>query len=207
MLRDSYVTHLSDLQQLSTEYSEKITSKIYECIRLADWENAEEDVLNLIWEGYEKNYAMTKAWLMDNYAVEASLSPFISDFKSLSYHRDGLDIEERTKRKLQDYQANMFDPSIKQRVAYEISRQTNTENRYFFFHLTRQVLIEKFPGYQVFVTIDNPDGYDDCGPHAPICEEHHYNFEKGMCIMDISDSDLPPYHPDCECFPVFEIRN
>ena len=205
MLRDSYVTHLSDLQQLSLEYSEKIISKIYGYIRLADWENAEEEVLNLIWEGYEKNYAMTKAWLMDNYAVEASLAPFISDFKSLSYHRDGIDIEERTKRKLQDYQLNMFDPSIKQRIAHEIGRQTITENKQFFFSLTKQVLVEKFPGYRVYVTIDNLDGYDDC-EHAPICEEHHYNFEKGLCIMDISDSDLPPYHPECECFPVFEIR-
>lgn len=205
MLKDNYITHLKDIQQLSNEYAEKVISKIYTSIRLADWDTAVEDILNIYWEGYEKNYALTKKWLMDNYAVEASLEPFISDFKTLSYHRDGIDIEERMKRKLQDYQDNSLSPNIKIKVAYEIQRQTNTEYKYFFYNLTKQTLIENFPSSQIYVTIDNLDGYDDCFD-APLCEEYHNKFQKGLCIMEIQDTDLPPYHPECECFPIFEIR-
>ena len=205
MLKDNYITHLKDIQQLSDEYAEKIISKIYESIRLADWDTAEEDILNIYWEGYEKNYALTKKWLMDNYAVEASLEPFISDFKTLSYHRDGIDIEERMKRKLQDYQDNSLSPNIKIKVAYEIQRQTNTEYKYFFYNLTKQTLVENFPSSQIYITIDNLNGYDDCS-ESIICEEYHDKFQNGLCITNIQDTDLPPYHPDCECFPIFEIR-
>ena len=205
MLKDNYITHLKDIQQLSNEYAEKVISKIYTSIRLADWDTAEEDILNIYWEGYEKNYALTKKWLMDNYAVEASLEPFISDFKTLSYHRDGIDIEERMKRKLQDYQDNSLSPNIKIKVAYEIQRQTNTEYKYFFYNLTKQTLVENFPSSQIYITVDNLNGYDDCS-ESIICEEYHDKFQNGLCIMEIQDIDLPPYHPDCECFPIFEIR-
>ena len=205
MLKDNYITHLKDIQQLSNEYAEKVISKIYTSIRLADWDAAEEDILNIYWEGYEKNYALTKKWLMDNYAVEASLEPFISDFKTLSYHRDGIDIEERMKRKLQDYQDNSLSPNIKIKVAYEIQRQTNTEYKYFFYNLTKQTLVENFPSSQIYITIDNLNGYDDCS-ESIICEEYHDKFQNGLCITNIQDTDLPPYHPDCECFPIFEIR-
>ena len=205
MLKDNYITHLKDIQQLSNEYAEKVISKIYTSIRLADWDTAEEDILNIYWEGYEKNYVLTKKWLMDNYAVEASLEPFISDFKTLSYHRDGIDIEERMKRKLQDYQDNSLNPNIKIKVAYEIQRQTNTEYRYFSYNLMKQTLIENFPSSQIYITIDNLNGYDDCS-ETVICEEYHDKFQNGLCIMEIQDTDLPPYHPDCECFPIFEVR-
>lgn len=205
MLKDNYIAHLKDIQQLSNEYAEKVISKIYTSIRLADWDTAVEDILNIYWEGYEKNYALTKKWLMDNYAVEASLEPFISDFKTLSYHRDGIDIEERMKRKLQDYQDNSLSPNIKIKVAYEIQRQTNTEYKYFFYNLMKQTLIENFPSSQIYITIDNLNGYDDCS-ETVICEEYHDKFQNGLCIMEIQDTDLPPYHPDCECFPIFEVR-
>lgn len=205
MLKDNYITHLKDIQQLSNEYTEKVVSKIYESIRLADWDTAVEDILNIYWEGYEKNYALTKKWLMDNYAVEASLEPFISDFKTLSYHRDGIDIEERMKRKLQDYQDNSLSPNIKIKVAYEIQRQTNTEYKYFFYNLTKQTLVENFPSSQIYITIDNLNGYDDCS-ESIMCEEYHDKFQNGLCITNIQDTDLPPYHPDCECFPIFEVR-
>lgn len=205
MLKDNYITHLKDIQQLSNKYAEKVISKIYESIRLADWDTAKEDILNIYWEGYEKNYALTKKWLMDNYAVEASLEPFISDFKTLSYHRDGIDIEERMKRKLQDYQDNSLSSNIKIRVAYEIQRQTNTEYKYFFYNLTKQTLVENFPSSQIYITIDNLNGYDDCS-ESIMCEEYHNKFQNGLCITNIQDTDLPPYHPDCECFPIFEVR-
>ena len=208
MLKDNYKTHLENLRQLSDEYTEKIVSRIYNSIRLSDWETAEEDVLNLYWEGFEQNYKMTKQWLKDNYGIEASLEPFVSDFKTLTYHRDGIDTEDRIKRKLNDYKENQFDPSLKQRVAYEIGRQEKTEQKYFFFNLTKQKLIETYPAYKVFVSIDNLDGYDDCwhlgenGEHD--CGNYHDKIQH-VCITELQDSDLPPYHPECECFPVFEI--
>lgn len=204
MLVDSYKTHLQELKQLATEYTEKMCSVIYSSIRLSDWETTEKDVLNLLWEGYEKNFKMTQKWLKENYAIESSLEPFISDFKSLSYHRDGIDIEERTKRKLADYQLNQFDPNIKIRIAREIGLQEQTGYKQFFFNLTKQTLVERFPINQIYVSIDNPDGYDDCGIHAPICEDHHNEIDH-VCLANLQESDLPPYHPDCECFPVFEV--
>lgn len=206
MLKDNYKTHLENLRQLSDEYTEKIVSRIYNSIRLSDWETTEEDVLNLYWEGFEQNYKMTKQWLKDNYALEASLQPFISDFKTLTYHHDGIDIEERTKRKIENYKLNEVDPNTKLKVAVEIGRQTRTENKVFFFNLTKQVITEHYPAYKVFVSIDNIDGYEDCeeGGIPPLCEEYHDKIQH-VCITELQDSDLPPYHPDCECFPVFEI--
>ena len=208
-LKDNYKKHLKDLQKLADEYSEKMIKRIYESIRLSDWETTADDVVDLLWQGYERNYKMTKEFLKSNYGIESSLEPFLSDFKALSYHRDGIDIEERTRRKIADYQVNELDPFIKKRVAYEIGRQENTGHKYFFFNLTKQKLVDVFPSSRIYVTIDNLDGWDDCEENGDggvlLCEEKAHMIEH-KCLADIQDIDLPPYHPECECYPIFEVE-
>ena len=209
-LKDNYKKHLIYLQKLAEEYSEKMIKRIYESIRLSDWETTADDVVDLLWQGYERNYKMTKEFLKSNYGIESSLEPFLSDFKALSYHRDGIDIEERTRRKIADYQVNELDPFIKKRVAYEIGRQENTEHKYFFFNFTKQKLVDVFPSSRIYVSIENPDGFEDCLEHGgdwhgPVCEEYYHKIQH-RCITELQDSDLPPYHPDCECYPIFEVE-
>lgn len=210
MLKDNYIQHLKDLQQLSEEYAEKIISRIYASIRLSDWETTADDVLNILWEGYEKNYKMTERFLKVNYGIESSIQPFISDFKSLLYHRDGIDIEERTKRKIEYYQEHQLEANIKQKVAYEIGRQEKTGHKQFFFNLSKQKLTEVYPSSRIYVSIDNLDkDYEDCFENVeggvPLCEDK-YDKIQHVRLSDIQDTDLPPYHPECECYPIFEIE-
>lgn len=208
-LRDNYKKQLENLRKLSEEYSEKIISRIYESIRFSDWETTADDVLNILWEGYERNYKMTRVFLQTNYGIESSLEPFISDFKALSYHRDGMDIEQRTRQKINNYQQDSLNPRLKEKVAYEITKQENTGHKYFFFNLTKQKLVDVFPSSRIYVTIDNLDGWDDCEENGDggvlLCEEKAHIIEH-KCLADIQDIDLPPYHPECECYPIFEVE-
>lgn len=87
-----------------TTYNEKITSLIFSSLKLSDWETTFEDTLNLIYEDLEKVYVSTLAFLKENYDIKDDSPVFISDFKTLTYHADGLDIEQRVKRKIEFYQ-------------------------------------------------------------------------------------------------------
>ena len=76
-------------------------SKLF--IMLMDFYDNNYKVQMRTYEHDISSYKMTKEFLRSNYGIESSLEPFLSDFKTLSYHRDGIDIEERTRRKIADY--------------------------------------------------------------------------------------------------------
>lgn len=100
------------------------------------WNEREEEVINLVYAALEEIFVQTLEWLSDCYDIKENPEHFISDFKNLTYHKDGMDIEQRIKKYIVKYrQAGLENDRMM--IAYEMSRIMKTEGRTLFFNLTK----------------------------------------------------------------------
>ena len=186
-LKSNQAIKLKKIDEIEELYSEKIISLIYTMILEQSWNEREEEIINLVYAALEEIFVQTLEWLSDCYGIKENPEHFISDFKNLTYHKDGMDIEQRIKKYITKYrQAGLENDRMM--IAYEMSRIMKTEGRTLFFNLTKQKIKNAKPGA---VWVADIWGSDEC---------------KGGCSMyygeAIPESEViaePPFHQFCGC--------
>lgn len=179
---------LIQIDNLAIQYNEKITSRLYKSIRETDWDNADEDVIELMYQDLEEVYTLSLPFLKECYEEVQDSPLFISDYKTLTYHKDGLDIEQRIKKYVSMYQ-NAGLEIQKELIPYHFNRILHTENRTFYFNVAKQKSKNTYKEGYVWVADVYGDG-DDCNG---VCED---NWGEMMLEADVEE---PPFHPDCNC--------
>ena len=188
---------LMQIDNLAIEYNEKITTYLFKCVREYDWENASEDVIEFVYQDLEEVYTLALPFLKECYEIVDNSPLFVSDYKTLTYHKDGLDIEQRIQRYVNTYKEAGLELQ-KELIPYHFDRILHTENRTFYFNIAKHKQTHK-PGYIEVVDIW---GSNDCGS----CGDNY-----GDMILE-SDAECPPYHTycGCECFhyqiPADEVK-
>ena len=190
---------LVKIDNLATQYNEKITARLYKCIREFDWENVDEDIIELMYQDLEDVYTLALLYLRECYEIIDDSPLFVSDYKTLTYHKDGLDIEQRIKRYISSYKEAGLEIR-KELIPYHFDRILNTENRTFYFNVVKHKAKKEIK--EGWVWVADVYGSNDCGS----CGDNY-----GEMMLE-SDVEEPPFHTKCQCgiiwysIPVDEVQ-
>ena len=180
-----------ELQQKIKEkvdsYAEKIANDNIQLLKQEniDWDKALNDYLNNIYNCLEENYLITLENIRKIYNINITNTDInIKNILKLTYQKDGLTLEERITKHFNDYKNNK---PTKERILYDELRILNTESLCVMNNLIRQKIKKDFE----YGTIEE----SEC---CEFCQEW---MDEGP--LPISDFEEPPYHPNCECIPVY----
>lgn len=159
-------------------------------MREYDWENASEDVIEFVYQDLEEVYTLALPFLKECYEIVDNSPLFVSDYKTLTYHKDGLDIEQRIQRYVNTYKEAGLELQ-KELIPYHFDRILYTENRTFYYNIVKQKSKKKYKEGYVQVADVWGDDCDCC--HNNICHDYH-----GEAIPE-DEVEEPPFHPQCGC--------
>ena len=175
------------IDSLADQYNEKITARLYKSVREFDWENASEDTIEFMYQDLENVYTLALPFLKECYEIVDNSPLFVSDYKTLTYHKDGLDIEQRIQRYVNTYKEAGL-ALQKELIPLHFNRILHTENRTFYYNIAKQKSKKYKEGY--IIVADVYGGGGDCNGS---CSEHW-----GEMMLE-SDVEEPPFHPNCGC--------
>lgn len=183
---------LSDIAKLEKKYGDKIAVVIVSALRKSEktieesdliviWDEAEDKIINLIYELLERVYRLILVFIKGVYP-KAKISKRI-DIKSLTWQEDGKTIEDRVKLYC-DYAHEVLkiDKNIsilRNRLIHNFIRIIETEDIVVLNQVLRRVA-EDYP----YVQISN-GSCECCGPRE-------IELVKNV-------SEWPPFHPMCKC--------
>ena len=187
---------LSDIAKLEKKYEDKIAVVIVSALRksektieesdlIAIWDEAEDKIIDLIYELLERVYRLILEFIKEVYP-EAKISKRI-DIKSLTWQEDGKTIEDRVKlycdyaHEVLKTDKNISD--LRDRLIHNFIRIVETED----IVVLNQVLKRRVADYYPYVQISN--GSCECCGSVEI--ERVENV-----------SEWPPRHPMCGCVAI-----
>lgn len=152
------------------------------------WFEGNQQVLDKIYDSLEKTYAITSSHLRRIYNLSTRK---IEDVNDLAWSEDNKTLEKRVHDYFVQYEQEALEQAIRS-LKYAITRILDTETAHLYNTLIYNTVKDKAIEAEVF------GEYDDC--HG----ECDYWITKGrMPIEELTE--LPPYHPDCECYVVYYI--
>ena len=116
------------------------------------------------------------------------------EIMKLTYSDDGKELRDR----IEEHYDNVMRRIDSERKDYFLHRMmliVNTES----LTVSNGILYKKLAKYAVYAEVTNSDD-DICWQH----EECEYWLSKGKIPVD-ELTELPPYHPDCECMVVYYL--
>ena len=183
---------LSDIAKLEKKYEDKIAVIIVSALRksektieesdlIAIWDEAENKIIDLIYELLERVYRLILNFIKGVYP-KAKISKRI-DMKSLTWQEDGKTIEDRVKLYC-DYAHEVLKTDknisiLRDRLIHDFIRIIETEDIVVLNQVLRRVA-EDYP----YVQISN-GSCECCGPRE-------IELVKNV-------SEWPPFHPMCKC--------
>ena len=183
---------LSDIAKLEKKYEDKIAVIIVSALRksektieesdlIAIWDEAENKIIDLIYELLERVYRLILNFIKGVYP-KAKISKRI-DMKSLTWQEDGKTIEDRVKLYC-DYAHEVLKTdknisNLRDRLIHDFIRIIETEDIVVLNQVLRRVA-EDYP----YVQISN-GSCECCGPRE-------IELVKNV-------SEWPPFHPMCKC--------
>ena len=186
---------LSDIAKLEKKYEDKIAVVIVSALRksektieesdlIAIWDEAEDKIINLIYELLERVYRLILEFIKEVYP-ETKISKRI-DIKSLTWQEDGKTIEDRVKLYC-DYAHEVLKTDknisiLRNRLIHNFIRIIETEDIVVLNQVLRRVA-EDYP----YVQISN-GSCECCGPRE-------IELVKNV-------SEWPPFHPMCKCVAI-----
>ena len=186
---------LSDIAKLEKKYEDKIAVVIVSALRksektieesdlIAIWDEAENKIIDLIYESLERVYRLILNFIKGVYP-KAKISKRI-DIKSLTWQEDGKTIEDRVKLYC-DYAHEVLKTDknisiLRNRLIHNFIRIIETEDIVVLNQVLRRVA-EDYP----YVQISN--GSCEC------CNSGGIELVKNV-------SKWPPFHPICKCVAI-----
>ena len=183
-----------DISKAKDEYLEKIFIFIKEYFARDksrwNWEEFYPILESYIFASLEQTYSITAAAVKSIYGIQFKDKIDQDTLKELTYSKDGKTLEERLKEH--------WDNAIKRDnpALYFYNRVVlimDTETLYSSNHVIHGKLKRKAK----YVEVININ--EDCCEEHPECE---YWLKQGKIPIE-ELTELPPYHPDCECEVIY----
>ena len=181
-LEDKYISKISSILISSIKKSKNKNSE--EIIEI--WNEAEKEIIDLIYQMLEKVYAYILKFIKKYYPKAESER---MDIKDLIWDKDGKTIEDRVKiycdfaKEYLTLIGDAKNEELKETLIYNFMRITQTENTTIF----HTFLKEKISKYYKYGYISN--GKCEC-------------CATGGIIKPVADIKWPPRHPLCSCFVI-----
>lgn len=180
-LEDKYISKISSILISSIKKSKNKNSE--EIIEI--WNEAEKEIIDLIYKMLEKVYAYILKFIKKYYPKAESER---MDIKDLIWDKDGKTIEDRVKIYCDFAKEHLIlsdakNEELKETLIYNFMRITQTENTTIF----HTFLKEKISKYYKYGYISN--GKCEC-------------CATGDTIKPVADIKWPPRHPLCSCFVI-----
>ena len=181
-LEDKYISKISSILISSIKKSKNKNSE--EIIEI--WNEAEKEIIDLIYQMLEKVYAYILKFIKKYYPKAESER---MDIKDLIWDKDGKTIEDRVKiycdfaKEYLTLIGDAKNEELKETLIYNFMRITQTENTTIF----HTFLKEKISKYYKYGYISN--GKCEC-------------CATGGVIKPVADIKWPPRHPLCSCFVI-----
>ena len=189
-----------ELRLMEEEKNEAIEKDVISLIKIINstvgipTEKEKDDIENLVYNSLEKSFLITSSWIKRVYG-DTFNKPSKKDLERFSY--DGK-ISERVRKHLTDFSKGVhaatpeLEQSYKRILINELTRIINTES----VHITNHLMWFKLKNRAKAVSVVGGHGSNMCD-----CEERWGMF----AASKFTDSDLPPYHPECTCSIIVEI--
>ena len=200
MNRNQILTEYDKMRQNISESKDKYLEDIFKYIKtyfsldkqLWDWEDFYEGLEVLIFNSLTETYAITAAAVKSIYGIQFKDKIDRDTLEKLTYSEDGKTLEERMKIH--------WNEAIKRNnpALYFYNRTVlvmDTETLYASNHIIHGKL-KKYATHVEFINTNE----DFCLEH----EQCEYWGSKGKISIE-ELSELPPYHPDCECEVIYYI--
>lgn len=170
------------------KYSEDVANRIIAVLKQdeIDWDHEYDFNLNVFYTCFEDVYALVSKTAKDIYKdikdQDEDKEIDIKELRKLTYNKDGLTLEERVAKHFKDYMKNT---PTKERFLYDMVRILNTESLCLMNNLIMQKINPEYAEIEDSSCCELCSDWADEGP------------------IPIDDFEEPPYHPNCECIPIF----
>ena len=169
------------------KYSEDIANRIIVVLKQdeIDWDDEYDFNLNIFYTCFSDVYALVLKDIKDIYNIkdqDEDKEINMKELQELTYNKDGLTLEERVTKHFKDYMRNT---PTKERFLYDMIRILNTESLCLMNNLINQKTKAEYAEVEDSNCCELCSEWADEGP------------------IPIDDFEEPPYHPNCECVPMF----
>ena len=169
------------------KYSEDIANRIIVVLKQdeIDWDDEYDFNLNIFYTCFSDVYALVLKDIKDIYNIkdqDEDKEINMKELQELTYNKDGLTLEERVTKHFKDYMRNT---PTKERFLYDMIRILNTESLCLMNNLIKQKTKAEYAEVEDSNCCELCSEWADEGP------------------IPIDDFEEPPYHPNCECVPMF----
>lgn len=207
---------MMDIKQYHTKYFNKIqqdkNQQQEELIKIAlqaipkaikekkkfDWANVKRQLTNEIYNSLTTTLSHSLSLVKEAYAIKDKKL----DLKNLIWQKDGKLVEDRISSychaisTMIELTEEPNEQSLKNLLTYNLTRLLNTETMAIHNKAVWQLVKDKAIYVEIWNEDDQCDG--NCG-----CDVY---YDKGKFLLkDLAE--LPPYHPDCECYPVYYMKD
>ena len=202
--KEYHAKYFEKIQQDKNEWLEKIVKFALQTISKAikqrenfNWAEIETQLTNKIYDSLTTTLSHSLSLVKEAYLIKDEKL----NVKDLIWQKDGKTIEDRIENycneisELIELSEDPNEQSLKNLFIYNLTRLLNTETMSLHNKAVYQLVKNKV----LYVEIWNED--NECDDHCG-CDVY---FNRGkFLVKDLSE--LPPYHPDCECYPVYYLK-
>lgn len=194
-LLEGYFVMRNNISEKSEETLEKISKLINK--HLKDYSRSKfiDEMYQLMLELLSEVYSVTSSTIRELYEDIDIDRLTDEEIVGLTYNADGKELRDR----IEEHYDNVMKRAENDRKNYLLHRMmliVNTES----LTVSNGILHKKLAKHAAYVEITNKDD-DVCWKH----EECEYWLRKGKIPVD-ELTELPPYHPDCECMAIYYLE-
>jgi hypothetical protein len=193
-LLNGYTAMRGNISRETEKTIEKISKYINKNLKTYSRTKFIDGMYDLMLELLIEVYSITSKMIRDLYDGLEIERLSDEEIMKLTYSADGKELRER----IEEHYDNVMKRIESERKDYFLHRMmliVNTES----LTVSNGILHKKLAKYAVYAEVTNSDD-DICWEH----EECEYWLRKGKIPVD-ELTELPPYHPDCECMVVYYL--
>lgn len=193
-LLNGYTAMRGNISKEAEKAIEKIAKYINKNLKIYSRTQFIDGMYDLMLELLIEVYSITSKTIRELYDGLEVERLSDEEIMKLTYSADGKELRDR----IEEHYDNVMKRIESERKDYFLHRMmliVNTES----LTVSNGILHKKLAKHAVYVEVTNSDD-DICWQH----EECEYWLRKGKISVD-ELTELPPYHPDCECMVVYYL--
>lgn len=200
-IKEYHSKYFNKIQQDKNKKQEEIIQIALQAVSKAikeknkfNWVKVENDIINKMYDSLAKTLGYSLTLVKEAYKIKDKQL----NLKDLTWQKDGKTIEDRINEycysiaQLIELEEIPNESKLKQILAYKLIRLLNTETMTIHNNFVWQLLNKEAKYVEIWNEDDQCD--TDCG-----CDAY---FNHGKFLLTELE-ELPPYHPDCECYLVY----
>lgn len=195
-VKEYHIKYFNEILENKKEYQEKIVKFILKFMTniknndTVNWSEIEKTLNDYIYSSLAETLSSSLSLVKEAYGIKNKKL----NLKELTWQEDGKTIEDRIHSYcygVKELVSTADEAILKRLLVYNMTRLLDTETIVIHNRSVRQLL----EGDIEYAEVLNGD---EC------CEDCEIHFSQGK--IPIADLELPPYHPDCECYVIYYLR-